>query len=614
LPPNGASQIDYVIANDLRRNRRRKLVTSFLLHILKAVWHRRVTGFWPIWITITGMAAVGAAWVVGYAPTPTVRTEQKTPFTGVRPRAWSLSAIVPLLLLSLLLAGYVAQSFEWANFADGDNHFFTLGTLKGQDLGLRIWPAQGRFFPLGLQEFNLIRHFTGSVAGYYALPLAQLLIVCCLLLFLDDELSLTARAAFAAIILIFPGTVVNFTELVTPDRNVVFFLLWLLLFVELFEKTGATAWAVAAAISAQAMIYYKETAFLLLFGFAAGRIVSRCWRTDRPGWDLQRLRDKESRLDFCFIFLAMLFVPFYLAAMMPHPNMGYADMQRVSLAHAILYYIKLDLLAWWLVAAFLRRTYLILQRRIIPLPLWDGLALGGIVFFAAYVYLRLTSPYYLAPVDLIALLYVGRFVILSWQSMPAWNRVAVTALALVVLLQSFSFSAFILVERKNVIRAKAEMADVIVDRYRSGAGNVRRLFFPFANIYYVTEFAAYLSYRGVPIEDDAAQADGPPQVTLLTKGDIAKDGPCVDYMSFICHTAAQPQSGDLAIELPDDEESLADISPYRNEGVPLFSYQPHPRALQSLIPFAGFFRIVSVPFERKQLPDRWLHASVTLWK
>ncbi len=590
-------------------------MTSFLLHILRAIWHRRATEFWPIWITMTGTAAICVAWVVGHATITAEQTASVTPATRPRRYASSVGAIVSLILLVLLLACYVADSFKYENFADGDDHFFTLETLKGQDLGLRIWPEQGRFFPLGLQEFNLIRRFTGSVVGYHAFLLVQLLIVCCLFFFVDDELSLTARTGFAAVFLILPATVVNFTELVTPDRKVVFLLLWLLLFVMLFERTGRTGWAVAAAVSAQAMIYYKETAFLLLLGFAVARLFLRCWRTDRPGFDIHRLRSKESRLDFSFILISLLFLPYYLAAMMPHPTMQYADKNSVSLANAFLYYLKLDLLAWCLGAVFLRRIYLILRHRALPQPLWDGLALGSCMYFAAFLYLRLTAPYYLEPVDLIAVLYVGRWAILSWDKMRVWQHAAVSAMALVVLLQALSFSAFILFERKNVIHAKDEIADVIVGRYDAAKENPPRLVFPFAGVYPVTEFASYLAYRGIPVETivvppvQSAESRG---VALVTKGDVAKDGPCVDYMDFVCHAGSKPVPGDLAIELPDDHESFAEMSPYRNNGVLLFSYEPHPHIPQWLFPLTDFFRVASVQFERNQIPDRWLHASVTV--
>ena len=297
--------------------------------------------------------------------------------------------------------------------------------------------------------------------------------------------------------------------------------------------------------------------------------------------------------------------------LMPHMSMKYANQQRLSLANTFLYYIRLDFLAWWFVAIVVRRTYLILRRSVTPVPFWDGLALGGVGCFAAYLYLRLASHYYLAPVDLIAVLYVGRLLILSWRKMPRGMAVTALALVLVVLLQFVSYSAFILFERKNVVYAKAKIADVIVSRYRDDPNKVQRLFFPFSSAYEITEFASYLTYRGIPVETVSVQSPPSHDVALATKAGVAMDGPCVDYLPFVCHAANEPSAGDLVIELPDDDEPFAQMSPYQREGDLLFSYEPRPRLPMWLNPFASHLRLASVQFQRKPIPDRWLHASVT---
>jgi hypothetical protein len=105
----------------------------------------------------------------------------------------------------------------------------------------------------------------------------------------------------------------------------------------------------------------------------------------------------------------------------------------------------------------LGRIYLILRHRVAPSPFWDGLPFGGVAFFIAYLYLGMFRTYYLAPVDLIAVLYIGRFLVLSWKKTPSWD--------------------------KNVIHGQAEIASVVKTQYRSGAGNDLRLFFPCSPLY-----------------------------------------------------------------------------------------------------------------------------------
>jgi hypothetical protein len=180
---------------------------------------------------------------------------------------------------------------------------------------LAIWRDSGRFFPFCLQEFNLIRHFTNTPIGYQVLPIAQLLIFSCTLLVLDSELSITARAGLATLVLLTPSVLLSFGGLIFPERNVLFLLAFLVLSVKQFEKTRAVAWALAAVVCGQIMLYYKEPGFLLLLGFAAGRLILRCRNGKDARWDYDRLWDQESRLDVCLASLAVLFLVCYFAVM-----------------------------------------------------------------------------------------------------------------------------------------------------------------------------------------------------------------------------------------------------------------------------------------------------------
>ena len=133
----------------------------------------------------------------------------------------------------------------------------------------------------------------------------------------------------------------------------------------------------------------------------------------------------------------------------------------------------------------------------------------------------------------------------------------------------------------------------------------------------IMEFASYLSYRGVPVEGAEAEPNELNNVALATSG-VAKDGPCVEWRSFRCHTVKGPDRGDLVIVLPDDEASLAEASAYRAQGELLFSYEPRPRMpqwLRSLVRnLVGNLRMALPIFVHKTLPDRSMDASVTLWR
>ena len=131
-----------------------------LVHPLKVLWGERNDLFWFIWIAITAAAVLLVVRVV-----PVKKSVPLAPMP-FRWGTWSRGAILAVTFLAVLLACYIAGSLVWEDFTYYDNSHFTNGTLVGKDIPLQIVPENGRFFPLGHQEYNLIRHLTSSVAGY----------------------------------------------------------------------------------------------------------------------------------------------------------------------------------------------------------------------------------------------------------------------------------------------------------------------------------------------------------------------------------------------------------------------------------------------------------------
>jgi hypothetical protein len=578
-----------------------------LLHSFKLLWLERNHLFWPIWLATTAAGISLVVWVV-----PGKNGDPQPPIP-CRPQSWSRGAFFAITFLALLLVCYIAGSLVWEDFTYYDNSHFTNGTLVGKNIPLQILPSNGRFFPLGHQEYNLIRHLTSSVIGYHALRIVQLVLICGILLIFAEELSVQARVALIILILITPSIVISFSGLIYPEWNVVFWLLCVAFSVKRFEQTHLIAWAVAAMISSQLMLYYKETAFLLLLAFSVGRLFLRCWNADQPGWDFNRLRDPESRLDMCLASLGVLFFVYYLAAMFPNYNVDYADEFRLPLKRAVASYVKLDLLVWVLATVVLARTVQIVRGKVAPVLLWDGLGLAGVACLTGYLILRMNSGYFLAPADIIAVLYLGRLTILSSKDMGRGFRLCATALVILVVLQDLSLSAFRMYERKNVIHAKAEMAQVIKARYERNPQDVKRLFFPFAEAFPVLEFVSYLNYIGVPVEEAPAGPAGSSSIVIVGKV-FHTVGPC-GYRTFVCHPGDRPEPGDLIVVLPDDSTQIVALNSYRQGAAEeLVSYHARPSISRWLKPYVELSHVVSPIFSQSQLPDSWLDASVTVSK
>ena len=190
---------------------------------------------------------------------------------------------------------------------------------------------------------------------------------------------------------------------------------------------------------------------MLLIGFAAGRLILRCRNGQHARWDYERLWDQETSFWTCAsASLAVMFLLSYFAVMgIQLEDMNYNINARRQMAALVLDYLGLDLLACLFMAVVLGRIYMILRGRTAPWLLWDGLAIGGVAYFFAYLYLGMFTAYYLAPVDLIAVLYVGRSVLLSWKNTQSWRKAAALMLAFAVVLQDVSLFSFCCIRAKE---------------------------------------------------------------------------------------------------------------------------------------------------------------------
>ena len=586
---------------------------------LWAMQHSGTLMFGLIWVTITITAAICTAIAVGRVAAPPSEERARRPSNLIltRPPVWGQRPVpAVLILLGVFLICYITITLVWEDFAYFDDFWFTLYTLKGHNLSPPIWREDGRFWPFGLQEFNIVRHFTNGIIGYHLSIILQLVTFASLLLLLDDELKIRSRVILLTIALLAASILFSFSELWdTSERGVMLFLLCTVLSVKRFEETQSTFWALAAVVSAQIMLYNKEIAFVLLLGFAVSRLILRCRKIDGAGWRFDLFWARDSRLDMCLASLAVVFLILYFA-FVGNANMHYADTNSQPRADVVLAYAKMDFLPWLLVTVLLGRIYMILRYRMAPWLLWDALAAGGVACFLSYIYLRLFSVYYLAPVDLIAVLYVGRFAVLSWKKMPSWGKIAAIPLASIIICQVLLVSTLVMVERKNVIQGTVEIASVVETQYRRNSGKQLRLFFPFTGGYRIMEFGAYLSSRGIAVKGADDTAPGPNGVVLAkarraratnSAGGPAEDGPCVEWRPVWCQVVNGPASGDLVIVLPIDGASLAETSPYRNEGVLLLHSTPR-------LPIPQWSHWLSDQVHFWNGANRWMDGSVTLWK
>lgn len=509
--------------------------------------------FWTVWLVITGVLLVCAAWL--FRPSAVAASQwTKTRAGGFGP---SRAGTVALLLLSVFFAGYSAMILAGEDFAGYDNAQFTAYSARGIDFPPSIWREGGRFYPLAMQQFNVVGRFTRSIAGYHAFQIAQLLALTAILVSLDEEVSIAWRCALAVTIMGVPSVAISFSGLIYQECDLMLWLACMVFSIQLFARTRSTWFAVSAALSAQIALYYKEPMFILLLAFAASRVLLRARFS---GGLLKVVRDAESRLDLFIAAEALVYAGYYAIVMFGATTLQYMNDRRSPLITAVRIYGRIDWLIWIFVAFTLVRLYRVWRGSVSPALLWDGLACGGVAYFGAYLVIRIVTPYFLAPADLIAVLYLGRFLYLAWGGMKTPMRAAAVMTAVLVLSQNLDHAAFNVLERKWFIQQKRRVADAIIERHRRDPEHPVKLYFPFSSEYYLAEYSSYLTYRGLTVEEMPPVSGKKALVEIYTDR-LARTGRCVFWEPFVCHAGPVGPEG-VTVVLPEDPVSPTQLKPY----------------------------------------------------
>jgi hypothetical protein len=501
---------------------------------------------------------------------------------------------------------YVVVIFYKEDFAYYDNDQLTDFSLRGRSFSPPIWPATGRFFPLGFQEFNLLALFTKSPAGFHSFAVAQLTILVLALFALLREVRFSYRVLIVATAMLAPSVAIAFTDLIYPERNVLFWLAIIMVCLYAYSKTKGSTYFVSCLIATHFVLYYKETAVVLVAGYAIGKL----WLEGYLGWRAGRSWRQVARENFLplgMLCLAGIYTMLFVVTMFPHARLSYLATQRQGLGSVLLTYAQTDWLPPILLLIFCARVWGFIHSKIELDPTWDPLALGALGYFFAVIILGLVSGYYMAPVDLIALIYAAR-VALAGIAKPTKLRIALVASMMTcLLLHNVAYSGFRIIERKNLIVLKSQFADFL--RGYQPSGKEIELFFPYADGDHLMGLSSYLRYRGLPLVERGGtrNGDGPP-VVVESPEEFPRNL-CIDYRDYTCVHAESPRQGALIVILPDDVASNRDVQKIGRASVLLFSV----RACGFCTSAGSWFRLlhaISPEFSDRQLPEHWLRLDV----
>ena len=455
-------------------------------------------------------------------------------------------------------------------------------------VGMPIWADNGRFFPLALQEYNAISLLGKSATLYHAFSVIELGVVIVCVFRVLDATPAWFRCLAAMFLMVLPGFVQSFFGLMYPERDLVVLLGVWLVCLQSFSRTRSRAAFCGALISVQLMLYYKETAFVLICGFAGARLLMSGWGNalllTRRGL-VQFARDHATELGhlaLCAVFLAV-----YAVAIAPRIDASYVNVRAAGASLAALEsYARSD----WLVDGLaLALGWRLIARRTARQPLdalWDPLAAGAVAFALAYVKLGLVRDYYLAPADFVAVLYISRF---GYDALRAQRPVAIAGFVMIagwVFQQNVRDAAFYVASRKGFVAENVRLASFLETYAHAHERAGLSLFFPQAGGFQIMEFSAFLRYKGLRPAGPTAGGGG--GTFIVKSAHRYPEDRCHPSQEFRCVFAAAPQPGDLVVLLPGRTVSDAELRSLRGAAHEVFHDRGEPtaidRALRALAP------------------------------
>ena len=479
------------------------------------------------------------------------------------PTAARLSAadVAALACLAALFAWCAILIFYRAELADHDQSQLTALILRDRYFPPNVWPANGRFWPLGFQELNVLLMIGVSGKGFFVLPAIELAVLCGALLVLLRRFQLPARVLVIALILVTPSILLIYQGLIYPERPLILVLVLMVLGLQLGDGPHSRWMAVVTLGATHAALYLKEPVFVLVAGIAATRLIIE-WSTqaNRTRSALRRFLTAHP-VELGMLALAAIFVGLYFAAMHPVQSMGYAERAyRGSPIETFAWYLRAHPILLVFLATVVVRATGIARRRVTPDKLWDPIAVGVLGYVAVYLKLGMVSTWYLAPVDVLGLLYVAevaRVAVDARKIRPLVPVAGACLLGLVLVLSSW----YQVLRRKNIVYARAVLAEY-VKRVADTSSVPVRVFLPGQTTFDTMEFGAFLQFKGVSVVADSVR-HGPGKVVLMSPHPFP-DGRCLPSRKIPCTSTASPPPGSLVLVMADDgppEGSVMTLKP-----------------------------------------------------
>ncbi|MGK7933261.1 MAG: hypothetical protein AB4041_17775 [Microcystaceae cyanobacterium] len=487
-----------------------------------------------------------------------------------------------ILLFCIFLFIYGFVIIYKQDFANYDNDILTDSVLKGYSYYPPIWPEVGRFFPLGHQEWHLWELLTNSQdsAWYFAFSLIQLLVIILGLLKLLNFLPLSFRLIIIVLTLTIPSFFQSFDSLTIPERNLMFWLVIFMLAIQAYTKFGHNFYGGISLIAIHFSLFYKEPAVSFFAVFALLRLIYFLYQ------DRQILKQnayfllfKKYHIDLLILTLCSIFLLLYFLINLPYQSLEYAASRAASPQDTFLHYTKSDLLLTiFLIATILRFSLLIISRQV-PDLFWDAIALGVLAYFAAYVKLGLINTYYLAPVDLIAILYLSYFIATYVNFTSHWKKGLLLIIGTAILIQNIHQTPKLYLSRLNFIDARVKITEFLINYSQQKSGQLTTLYFPYAESHQLYYLSCFLKHKQLTLADTFPYSKSNKIDYMITSPlKFSDNNSCVTWsQNHHCFHKRSPDSNNLIVILPETELEPQELSKWQQQGTLLFHYHPFPK-------------------------------------
>jgi hypothetical protein len=518
-------------------------------------------------------------------------------FAGVRaPLPWRSREpfrAAPILAVTACLAPYLALLLWGAEFTYYDNDVFTESIAAGHWRAIGIWPQQGRYFPLFVQEFNALSLAGSSPLLFHGFVAAQLVALCWLLTAALAEAPPAWRYGAIATLVLSNSVGFVFADLLAAERNVVFWLAAVIVALQRLDREPSRLTVIGGGLAALAAVNYQEPVFLTIAAVAITRLalVSKRGPGASPGqllWSVD-----AGLLCICLIFAAQMAAS--RLAFQPGPSI---DRVNFGFLTTLAQHLRNDFLLLPFAAAVVSRIARLRRLGEID-PIWDPLALGAMAYFGSLLVMGLPGTRHAAPFDLIAVLVATREAMHRTRTATT-GRAILPVLSSVVAALVILAGGFRLLEHRSVVLGTARLADA-VERYTATHEGTVRLYFPAARDWRIMNVAAYFHHRGG---------------NLATRVEMAAphrfpEGRCVGYVPYRCVEAMMPKSGNIVVRLADDTTRV--LEP---QGEPLLDFELLPGGIPPLLRDLAYRQSELYLLAHRQLddemPEGWL--STRAWQ